>query len=49
VADLRIGGVTPHVALNTHSGGSAIDGRTARPQGYAQSINARTQIVQAFG
>ncbi len=50
VADLRISGITPHVAQNvTRSGGSAIDGRTARHQGYGQSINARKRIEQVFG
>ena len=49
MADLRINGITPHVAQNTsHSGGSAIDGRTARHKGYAQSINARKRITQVF-
>jgi len=34
VADLPIRGITPHVAQKTsRSGGSAIDGRTARHQG----------------
>lgn len=50
VADLRISGITPHVAQNTsRSGGSAIDGRTARHQGYVQSINSRKRIEQVFG
>ena len=50
VADLRMNGITPHVAQNiTRSGGSAIDGRTARHQGYAQSINSRKRIEQVFG
>ena len=50
VADLRISGITPHMAQNTcRSGGSAIDGRTARHQGYAQSINSRKRIEQVFG
>ena len=50
VADLRISGITPHVAQNTsRSGGSAIDGRTARHQGYVQSINTRKRIEQVFG
>ena len=50
MADLRIKGITPHVAQNlTRSGGSTIDGRTARHQGYAQSINARKRIEQVFG
>jgi len=31
LADLRINGITPHIAQNiTRSGESAIDGRTAR-------------------
>ena len=48
--DLLINGITPHVAQNiTRSGGSAIDGRTARHQGYAQSINSRKRIEQVFG
>ena len=50
VADLRINGITPHVAQNiTRSGGSAIDGRTSRHQGNAQSINSRKRIEQVFG
>jgi hypothetical protein len=37
VADLRISGITPHVAQNIQPRRrSAIDGRTARHQGYAQ-------------
>ena len=49
VADLRIRRITPHVAQNlTRPGGSAIDGRTARHQGYAQSINARKRIEQVL-
>jgi hypothetical protein len=39
VAEMRRLGVTPHVAQNTaRSGGSAIDGRTTRHEGYAKSI-----------
>jgi hypothetical protein len=42
-------GVTPHVAQNTaRSGGSAIDGRTTRHEGYAKSINARRGIEKIF-
>ena len=38
-------GLTPHVAQNTaRSGGSAIDGRTKRHEGYVKSINARRGI-----
>ena len=50
VADLRISGITPHVAQNIQPRRrSAIDGRTVRHQGYAQSINARKRIEQVFG
>jgi transposase len=50
VADLRISGITPHVAQNIQTRrSSAIDGRTVRHQGYAQSINARKRIEQVFG
>jgi hypothetical protein len=43
-------GVTPHVAQNTaRSGGSAIDGRTTRHEGYDKSINARRGIEKVFG
>ena len=50
VADLRWNGVTPHVAQNTaRSGGSAIDGRTTRHEGYGKSINARRGIEKVFG
>ena len=50
MADLRINSISPHVAQNLkRSGGSAIDGRTALYQGYAQSINARKRIEQVFG
>ena len=50
VAALRISSITPHVAQNSSRiGGSSIDGRTARHQGYAQSINSRKRIEQVFG
>jgi hypothetical protein len=50
VSSLRIKGITPHVGQNlTHRGGSAIDARTARHNGYAQSISARKRIEQVFG
>ncbi len=50
VADLRINGLTPHVAqyIQTRRS-SAIDGRTAHHQCYAQSFNARKRIEQVFG
>ena len=50
VAEMRRIAVTPHVSQNTNRpGGSAIDGRTTRHQGYAQSINARRGIEKVFG
>jgi hypothetical protein len=49
VAEMRCIGVTPHVAQNTsRPGGSAIDGRTTRHQGYDQSIHARRGIEKVF-
>jgi hypothetical protein len=42
--------VTPHVAQNTaRPGGSAIEDRTTRHEGYALSINARRSIEKVFG
>ncbi|MBD1194670.1 IS5 family transposase [Vulcanococcus sp. Clear-D1] len=50
VAQMRQLGVTPHVAQNTaRPGGSAIDSRTTRHEGYAKSINARRGIEEVFG
>jgi hypothetical protein len=50
VADLRIKGFAPHIAQNlSRRGGSAIDGRTARHQGYAQSSESRKRSEQVFG
>ena len=50
VAELRRIGVTPHVAQNTsRPGGSAIDSRTTRHEGYTQSIHARRGIEKVFG
>jgi len=49
VAELRRIGVTPHVAQNTsRPGGSAIDGRSTRHEGYAKSINARRGIEKVL-
>jgi transposase len=43
-------GTTPHVAQNlARRGGSAIDGRTTRHDGYAMSQHARPRIEPAFG
>jgi transposase len=43
-------GATPHVTQNVkRSGGSAIDARTTRHEGYAKSQQARPRIEPAFG
>jgi hypothetical protein len=43
-------GLTPHVSQDTaRFGGSAIDRRTTRHEGYAKSINARRGIEKVFG
>jgi len=47
VADLRQACVTPHVAQKSRY--SAIDGRTTRHEGYAQSQKHRKRIEEAFG
>ena len=50
VAATRALGVTPHVTQNVgRRGGSAIDGRTTRHNGYAKSQHARSRIEPAFG
>jgi transposase len=50
VSECRNLKVTPHVAQNTkRSGGSAIDGRTARHEGYAVSQKKRKRIEECFG
>jgi transposase len=50
VSECRNMKVTPHVAQNTkRSGGSAIDGRTARHEGYAVSQKKRKRIEECFG
>lgn len=42
--------MTPHVAQNdTRRGGSAIDARTTRHEGYAMSQHARPRIERVFG
>jgi transposase len=47
---MREVGTTPHVTQNlTRPGGSAIDGRTTRHDGYAMSQHARPRIEPAFG
>jgi hypothetical protein len=50
VAACRERNVTPHVAGNdTRRGGSAIDGRTTRHDGYELSQRARKRIEEPFG
>jgi transposase len=42
--------ITPHVAQNLRGrGGSAIDGRTARPGGYVVSQRIRKRVEEIFG
>lgn len=50
VAALRELNVTPHVAQNTaRPGGSAMDQRTARHEGYAASQRKRKRVEEIFG
>lgn len=50
VEDLRELQATPHVAQNTErNGGSAIDGRTTRHEGYEVSLRVRKRIEEVFG
>lgn len=50
VEDLRRFQATPHVAQNTErNGGSAIDGRTTRHEGYEVSLRIRKRIEEVFG
>ena len=50
IAATRELGVTPHVTQNLkRRGGSAIDARTTRHDGYAKSQHARPRIEPAFG
>jgi len=50
VAECRHLQITPHVAQNTkRSGGSAIDERTTRHNGYAVSQKKRKRIEECFG
>ncbi len=49
VNELRSMHVTPHVAQNTNSRKSAIDGRTTRHRGYRASQRIRKRIEEAFG
>jgi transposase len=49
VADCRALGVTPHVAQNTSGRRSAIDARTTRHRGYAESQRQRKKVEEGFG
>jgi len=50
VKNLRERKVTPHVAANTERrGGSAIDGRTTRHEGYGVSQRKRKRVEEIFG
>ncbi len=50
VEDCRAMNVTPHVAQNINRpGGSAIDGRTSRHEGYAISQKTRKRVEEPFG
>jgi transposase len=50
IAECRHLNITPHVAQNVkRNGGSAIDGRTTRHEGYAISQRKRKRIEECFG
>src|SRR5574341_2326564 len=49
VEDLRVLNVTPHVAQNTSKRSSAIDERTTRHAGYAESQKKRKRVEEIFG
>jgi transposase len=50
VSEMRGMNVTPHVSQNTkRPGGSAIDGRTIRHEGYQVSQRKRKRIEEVFG
>jgi transposase len=50
VTKARALGVTPHVSQNVkRTGGSAIDGRTTRHDGYEQSQACRPRVERVFG
>ena len=50
VSFLRSRKITPHIAQNLgRRGGSAIDGRTTQPKGYAVSQRIRKQVEEIFG
>lgn len=50
IKELRERKITPHVAMNDQRrGGSAIDGRTSRHEGYAISQRLRKKVEEIFG
>jgi transposase len=50
ISECRHLNVTPHIAQNVkRNGGSAIDGRTTRHEGYAISQRKRKRIEECFG
>jgi len=49
VEEARARKFTPHVAQNTANRRSAIDGRTTRHEGYAESQRRRKLVEQGFG
>jgi len=49
VQEVRARNLTPHVAQNTTNRRSAIDGRTTRHSGYAESQRRRKLVEQGFG
>ena len=50
VETIRNNGITPHVATNTgRRGGSAVDGRTTRHEGYVISQRIRKRVEEIFG
>jgi len=49
VRDLRGLGATPHIAQHTNRRSSAIDGRTTRHAGYAESQRRRKRVEEVFG
>jgi transposase len=50
IKELRDRKITPHVAMNAlRRGGSAIDGRTSRHEGYTISQRLRKKVEEIFG
>ena len=50
IEDFRAMNITPNVAQNSNRpGGSAIDGRTSRHEGYTVSQKTRKRVEEPFG